>query len=252
MKVKLSLLAAVLLVITTLTACEGIPASPTPRAVNGITILDNPVYMNDNNLAILKFYWGATHNPAIAAAASPDAENISTDSTNLLDTTASASMPDNVIMARAAWFQGEPSNLEHVECAAGILVTGGLAIFAVADPPATLAGVIAAWIGTGSGIFSTLEQCWDTFQWSAPDFRNRWMLQCEGAYLAADDYNMLVPTFAVSDTIKFQKCLVYGWAAYRAIANGIGERGENDIVSLRGNYVCRVVVFPTGVECHWE
>jgi hypothetical protein len=231
----------VLLAVTTLTACEGIPASPTPRAVNGVTILDNPVYMNDNNLAILRFYWGATHNPAIAAQAD-----------SLLDTTANASMPDNVIMARAAWFQGEPSNLQNVECIAGELVTGGLVVASAADPPATLVGVFAAWIGGISGTLTTLQDCWDTFQWSEPDFGQRWLLDCEGAYLADNDYNMLNPAWQPSDMIKFQKCVVFGWAASRAIANGAREIGQNDLVTLRGNYVCNITVFPIGTECHWE
>lgn len=252
MKVKLSLLAAILLAVTTLTACEGIPASPTPRAVNGVTILDNPVYMNDSNLDILRYWWTATHNPAIAAVTSPDSEVVSTPSDSLLDTTSSLSVPDNVAMAQAAWFKGEPGNTQNVLCAAGVLWTGAQVVFTVASPPVGLAGTFVAWLfNVGSAGFS-LADCWNTFQWSEPDFGNRWFLDCENAYLADNDWNMLNPAWEHSDVIKFQKCMVFGWAAYRAIAKGIGERGENDIVSLRGNYVCHVTIFPVGLECHWE
>jgi hypothetical protein len=241
----MTLLAVVLLAVTTLTACEGIPASPTPREnVNGVTIVDNPPYMNDNNLGILRYWWTYTHNPAIAAVATPD---------GLLDTTSSSSVPDNVAMAQAAWFQGEPGTRQNVTCALGVLFTGAAAVFAVANPPADLAGVAAAWFITGGPAVLSVSDCWDTFQWSVKDdAQPRWLADCTAAYLADDSWNMLNPAWEHSDMIKFQKCLVFGWAASRAIAAGIGERGNNDIVTLRGNYVCNVIIFPPGLECHWE
>ena len=247
MKVRLAMLGVIALAVTCLTACQ-IPASPTPRVVNNLTILDNPEYMNNDTLNTLNAWWHDTHNPAIAAAA--DSTIVSTEVA-----ATSASEPPSVTFARALWFQGEPGTAQNVQCALGILFTGGAAVFTAAAPPVGLAGTIVAWfLNGGSGALS-LADCWNTFQSSVePDGHLRWLDDCRDAYLTADDWNMLNPAWEQSSAVKFQQCVVIGWAAMRAAGAGYPLGGTDDngnaTAIVNGTYHCEVT-FPVPINCHW-